>query len=35
VEKDHVDLWHVEHSQRHRGTQAHRDGQSRGLDVHL
>lgn len=35
VEKYHVDLGHVEHSQGDGCTEAHRDGQSCGLDVHL
>lgn len=35
VEDNDIDLGYVEHPQRHRGTQAHGDGQSRGLDVHL
>lgn len=35
VEEDDVHLGHVEHAQGHRGTQTHRDGERRGLDVHL
>lgn len=35
VEEHHVDLWNVEHPQRHGRTQADRDGQGCGLDVHL
>lgn len=35
VEEDDVDLGHVEHPQRHRGAQTHRDRQRRRLDVQL
>ena len=35
MEENHVDLRHVEHSQRDRRTEAYGDGQSCGLDVHL
>lgn len=35
MEEDDVHLGHVEHAQGHRGTQTHRDGERRGLDVHL
>lgn len=35
MKEHHVDLGHVEHSQRDRRTQAYGDGQGCGLDVHL
>lgn len=35
MEQHHVDLGHVEHSQGDGCTEAHRDGQGCGLDVHL
>ncbi len=35
VEEHHVDLRHVEHPQRHRRAQTHRDGQRGRLYVHL
>lgn len=35
VKDNYIDFGHVEHSQRHRCTQAQRHGQSGRLDVHL
>lgn len=35
MEEDDVDLWHVEHPQRHRGRQAERYGQGGSLNIHL
>lgn len=35
MKEHHVDFGHVEHSQRDWRTEAHRDGQGCGLDVHL
>jgi len=35
MEENHVDLGHVEHSQGDRRTEADRDGQGCGLDIHL
>lgn len=35
MEENHVDLRHVEHSQRDGRTQAYRDCQGCGLDIHL
>lgn len=35
MKDNHVDLWHVEHSQRDGGAEAEGDGQRGRLDVHL